>query len=156
MFIMTVGGESSCTGNSKGADLIQAWNGSAVFPSPAWSYVHLLYLSVQPIILRRLSHSSLPLAADHKIYFLGWEVGPTKHGWAGWKYKWMLWLPRWLSDKESSCQAGDVSSTPGSRRSPGEGNGNQLQYSCLRNPLDRGTWWATVHGVTKSWTWLSN
>ena len=47
-------------------------------------------------------------------------------------------------------------SIPGSRRSPGEGNGNPLEYSCLENPKDRGTWWATVHGVTKSWTQLSN
>ena len=41
---------------------------------------------------------------------------------------------------------------PGSGRSPREGNGNPLQYSCLENPMDRGTWWATVHRVTKSWT----
>ena len=45
---------------------------------------------------------------------------------------------------------------PGSGRSPGEGNGNPLQYSCLENPMDRGAWWATVHGVTKSWTQLRN
>ena len=48
--------------------------------------------------------------------------------------------------------AGDADSTPGSGRSPGEGNGNPLQYSCLENPMDRGTWWATVHGVAKSRT----
>ena len=41
-------------------------------------------------------------------------------------------------------------------RSPGEGNGNPLQYSCLKNPMDRGAWWATVHGVTKSQAWLSD
>ena len=41
---------------------------------------------------------------------------------------------------------------PGSGRSPGEGNGNPLQYSCLENPMDRGAWWATVHGITKSRT----
>ena len=41
-------------------------------------------------------------------------------------------------------------------RSPGEGNGNPLQYSCLENPMDRGAWWATVHGVAKSWTLLSD
>jgi len=45
---------------------------------------------------------------------------------------------------------------PGSGRSSGEGNGNPLQYSCLENPMDRGAWWATVHGVTKSWTRLSD
>ena len=46
----------------------------------------------------------------------------------------------------------DVSLIPGSGRSPGEGNGSPLQYSCLENSMDRGAWWATVHGVTKSWT----
>jgi len=46
----------------------------------------------------------------------------------------------------------DVGSIPGSGRSPGEGNGNPLQYSYLGNPMDRGAWWATVHGVTKSET----
>ena len=45
--------------------------------------------------------------------------------------------------------AGDMGSIPGLGRSPQEGNGNLLQYSCLRNPMDRGAWWATVHGVTK-------
>ena len=51
----------------------------------------------------------------------------------------------------ASDNAGDVSSVPGSGISPGEGNGNPLQYSCLENPMDRGAWLATVHGVTKSW-----
>ena len=46
--------------------------------------------------------------------------------------------------------------SPGSGRSPGEGNGNPLQYSCLENPMDGGAWWATVHGVTKSRTRLSD
>jgi len=51
--------------------------------------------------------------------------------------------------KEYICSAGDSSSIPGSGRSPGEGNGNPLHYSCLGNPKDGGTWWATVHGVAK-------
>ena len=57
--------------------------------------------------------------------------------------------------KNSPASAGDVrdvGSIPGSGRSPGEGNSNPLQYSCLENPMDRGAWRATVHGVTKSWT----
>ena len=54
--------------------------------------------------------------------------------------------------KESACSAGDPGLTPGLGRSPGEGNGNPLQYSCLENPMDRGAWQATVHGVAKSWT----
>ena len=52
--------------------------------------------------------------------------------------------------KEFVCSAGDPVSVPGLGRSPGEGNGNPLQYSCLGNPMDRGAWWATVCGVTKS------
>ena len=54
--------------------------------------------------------------------------------------------------RESTCNAGDLSSTPGSGRSPGEGNGYALQYSCVENPVDSGAWWATVHGVAKSQT----
>ena len=58
--------------------------------------------------------------------------------------------------KESACNVGDQVSIPGSGRSPGEGNGNPLQYSCLGNPVDRGAWGATVHGVAKSRTQLSD
>ena len=53
--------------------------------------------------------------------------------------------------KASACNAGDLGSIPGSGRSPGEGNGNPLQYSCLENPMDRGVCWATVPGGRKSW-----
>ena len=54
--------------------------------------------------------------------------------------------------KESVCNSVDPGSIPGSGRSPGEGSGNPLQYFCLENSMDRGAWWAIVHGVTKSWT----
>ena len=54
--------------------------------------------------------------------------------------------------KESACNVGDPGLIPGSGRSSGEGNGNPLQYSCLENPMDKGSWWVTVHGVTKSQT----
>ena len=67
-------------------------------------------------------------------------------------------LPWWLSGKESAWNTGDVGdpgSIPGLGRCPGEGNGNPLQYSCLGNPMDRGAWRATAHGVAKSQTWLS-
>ena len=57
-------------------------------------------------------------------------------------------LPRWHSGKES----GDAGSNPGSGGSPGVGNSNLLQYSCVGNPMDRGAWWVTVHGVTESQT----
>ena len=58
--------------------------------------------------------------------------------------------------KEFACNAGDLGSIPGLGRSPREGNGNPLQYSCLENPMDGGAWQATVHGVAKSRTQLSD
>ena len=59
-------------------------------------------------------------------------------------------LPSGSDSKESACNAGDPSWIPGSGKYPGEGNGNSLQYSCLGSPVDRGSWWATVHGVARS------
>ena len=61
-----------------------------------------------------------------------------------------------LSSGDSAYNAGDPGLIPGSGRSPGEGNGNPLQYSCLENSMDGGAWWATVHGVAKNQIWLSN
>ena len=58
--------------------------------------------------------------------------------------------------KESACNVGDLGSVPGLGRSPAGGHGNPLQYSCLENPMDRGAWQATVHGITKSQTRLSD
>ena len=63
-----------------------------------------------------------------------------------------LGFPGGSDDKESSCNAGDPGLIPELGRSPGEGNGYSLQYSYLENFMDRGAWWATVHGVTKSQT----
>ena len=60
-----------------------------------------------------------------------------------------LHFPGVASGKESACNAGAPGSIPGSGRSPGEGNGNPLQYSCLENLMDRGAWQATVHGVAQ-------
>ena len=64
-------------------------------------------------------------------------------------------FPGGSDDTESSCIARDPGVIPGLGRTPGEGNGNPLQYSCLENSTDRGAWWAAIHGVTKSWTRLS-
>ena len=65
-------------------------------------------------------------------------------------------FPCGSAGKESACSAGDLGSIPGLGRSPGEGNGNPLQYSCLENPMDGGAWKATAHGVAKIRTQLSN
>ena len=72
-----------------------------------------------------------------------WIISADPGGRAG------IRLPRWLSGKEFTCNAGDSGSIPGSGRSLGEGNGNPPQYSCLENPMDRGAWQATVHGVAR-------
>ena len=65
-----------------------------------------------------------------------------------------LGFPGGSGGKESTCNAGDPGSIFGSGRTPGEGNGYPLQYSCLENSLDRGAWRATFHGITKSQTEL--
>ena len=59
-------------------------------------------------------------------------------------------FPGGSDHKESACNAGDTSSIPESGRSPGEGNGYLLQCPCLENPMDKGAWWATVHGIAES------
>ena len=68
----------------------------------------------------------------------------------------LLGFPHSSVGKESASNAGDLGLIPGSGRSPGEGNGNPLQFSCLKNPMDRGAWKATAQRVAKSWTRLSD
>ena len=65
-------------------------------------------------------------------------------------------FPGGSDGKETACNVEDTGSIPGSGRSPGQGNGYPLQYSCLENSMDTGAWWAAVHGVAKSWTQLSD
>ena len=61
-------------------------------------------------------------------------------------------FPGGSNGEDSACDVGDLGLIPGFGRSPGEGHGNALQYSCLENPMDRGVWQATVPGVSKNWT----
>ena len=70
----------------------------------------------------------------------------------------IVWFKKivWSNGKEPPCNSGDLNSIPGLGRSPGEGNGNPLQYSCLENSTDREAWQAMVHGVTNSGTQLSD
>ena len=65
-------------------------------------------------------------------------------------------FPSDADSRETACSAGDAGLIPGLRRSLREGNGNPPQYSCLKNPMDRGAWRRTVQGVAKSWTLLSD
>ena len=67
-------------------------------------------------------------------------------------YLLLIFFPGGPDGEESACNAGDLGSIPGSGRSPREENGDPLQYSYLKNSMDRGVWWAIVYGVTKSWT----
>ena len=94
---------------------------------------------------------------------LWWQLrDDTLQGWSAilWDTPWVASSGHWYTPctngfpggsvgKESACSSGDVGLIPGSGRSPGEGNGNPLHYSCLGNPMDRRIWWATVHGVTR-------
>ena len=67
-----------------------------------------------------------------------------------------LGFPGGSEVKASACNEGNPGLIPGLGKSPGEGNGNPLQYSCLGNPMDEGAWWPTVHRIAKSWTRLSD
>ena len=98
------------------------------------------------------------------------DQGPqrVRHDWATdliWSYQWSSFVlgtyylrgfPGASGGKASACNARDPAPIPGSGRSPGEGNGNPLQYSCLENSIDGGAWWATVHAIPKSRTRLSD
>ena len=110
----------------------------------------LLYVSYRSIHIKRLCFYTIatnletcvkkdPLHNTIKIH-KNFETGPKK------KCK----AAGGSAGRESACNAGDQDLIPGLGRSPGEGNGQPLQYSCLGNPIDRGAW--TVHGIAKSWT----
>ena len=96
------------------------------------------------------SVKNLPAMQETLVQFLGWEdlleKGKATH----------LGFPGGSDGKESSCNAGDLGSVLELGRSPGRGDGHPFQYSCLDNFLDRESWHAAVHGVTKSWTQLSD
>ena len=107
---------------------------------------------IQPLpttLIKKLSktHARQSVFSGILLLVLFWGVTMLK------KQASLLW---WLSSKESACSAGGLCSIPGSERSPGEVNGNSLQYSCLENLMDGGAWWTIVHGVAKSWTQLSD
>ena len=103
-----------------------------------------LLLKKKVLVLRFLSWNTFK---SLKMYVLHSEKNP---------FRLQTGLPGGSDGKASTCSAGDPGSTPGSGRSPERGNGNPLQYSCLGNPMDREAWQATVHGVTKSRTRMSD
>ena len=82
------------------------------------------------------------------------ECKPKQRGNTSYLLEWLSLrkggsFPHSSVGKEAACNAEDLGIIRGSGRSPGEGNGNPLQYSCLENPMDREAWWATVHGVAR-------
>ena len=95
---------------------------------------------------------------DHKTLSLKIIVLPHSkiQVWKSTVFNKIMGFPGGSDSKESACSVGDLGLIPELGRSPGGGHGNPLQYSCLENPMDRGAWRATVHGVTKSQTQLSN
>ena len=99
---------------------------------------------------------------DHLFFFFAKDILICKHLFLFWSMScytevgFFSDFPGGSDSKECSCNVGDLGSIPGLGRSPGGGNGNLLQYSCLENPMDKGAWLATVPGVAKSQTWLSD
>ena len=137
------------------------WSGLP-FPSPMhesekWKWSRSVVSdSYQP-------HGLQPTRLFHPWGFPGKSTGVGCHcllrykGLMKWFYLQTSWsFPGGSDSKESSYNAGYKGSIPGLGRSPGEGNGYLFQFSCLENLMDRGAWWAAVHGVAKSWTQLSN
>ena len=102
------------------------------------------------------------LLYDHHLssHPIGYGMACTQCPLSSMSFKWKvlsgMGFPGGSEGKASACNAGDLGLIPGWRRSPGEGNGNLLQYPCLKNPMDGEAWWATVHAITKSWIQLSN
>ena len=92
-----------------------------------------------------------PAMQETWVRFLGWE-DPLEKGQATHSSLVFLGFPGSSDGKESTCNVEDLGSIPGSGRFHGEGNGGPFQYSCLENPMDGGSWQATVHGTTKSKT----
>ena len=122
-------------------------NISFLFPLPVVSF---LDLSSSSLILSFIWSALFPmLSLIHSLSHLLSYSAP--------KFVWFFFFKVGGSEvKASACNAGDLGLIPGLGRSPGEGNGNALQYSCLENPMDTGAWWAIVHGVAKSRTRLSD
>ena len=107
-----------------------------------------VHLSFRVLLGRSWQAPSGPAGASLTLAFLYMDssFSPTSQS------NGLPWWLRWYR----ACNAEDLGSIPGSGRSPGEGNGNPLQYPCLENPMDGGAWWATVRGVAQSWTRLSD
>ena len=103
-----------------------------------------------------MTYKVLQTQACHKCLVLSppSSTGPSTGAFVMFPEQSSQGFPGGSISKESACSAGDQGLIPGSGRSPGEGNGKPLQYSCLESPMDKGAWWAILHGVAKSQTRL--
>ena len=142
--LQTLGPESHCAQNGK----VMNWSQMRRTPQ----------LGLEQVSLSWDPWSTLSWSSLHKCvwsHFTGVRGTVSEAGGI------LVGLPRWLSGKESACNAGDTRVTGfilGSGRTTGGGHGNPLQYSCLENLMDRGDWWASVHRVTEiriQWKWMS-
>ena len=129
------------------ASSFRIWNSSTGIPSPLLA----LFIGMLP-----KAHLTLHLRMSGSW----WVIMPSwlSGSWRSFLYSSSVYsgFPGGSEVKASACNAGNLSSIPGLARSPGEGNGNPLQYSYPENPMDGGAWWATVHGVAESQTQLSD
>ena len=113
--------------------------------------------SVSVSVLSMNIQGWFPLGLTGLISLQSEELSRVFYNTTVWKHQFLgAQLPGGSDGKASAYNVGDPGSIPRLGRSPGEGNGNPLQYSCLENPMDGGAWCTTVHGVTKSRTWLSD
>ena len=131
---------------------LQSKDSEESFPTPQFKNINSLVLSF-------LYGPTLPPLLEHKSWkgriMSVWLTDHLEQCLAQEVVRIYLWLHDRSGSKESVCNAGDRGSIPGSGESPRGEKGYPLQYSCLENSKDRGAWWATVHGVTKSQTLLS-
>ena len=125
------------------------WKNKRKLTCPSWGSLLSVQVTLQELVTQVRSESFLVLSLP-KNQSSDFKCMKTNvSGYSG--------FPGSSAGKESTCNAGDLGLIPELGRSPGRGQGNPLQYSCLENPMERGAWCATtVHRVTKRWTGLSN
>ena len=118
----------------------------SVFRVCAWAFCHRVPVETDSFLVSSYEGND-PMGSECHLCFYLFTLYFLKH----FTY---LGFPGGSNGKESACSAGDPGSVSGSARSPGEGNGNPLQYSCLENAMEGGAWWASAPGVARSRTAL--
>ena len=117
-------------------------------------YTSMKHLHITPLSL--FSASLLLCKFPIRVFIKQFSFFQTLNFYLVLGYSWLMDFPGGSDSEESACNAGAPGSIPGSGRSCGKGNGIPLPYSCLENFVDRGAWWATVHGVAVRHSWATN